>query len=165
MAFGTKDKTTLLQRAQRGWPFFLAAALVIIVDQVTKFLIRSNMSLYQSIPAEGPFRLTYVFNTGASFGLFRGQTIPLLITAIIGIAALVLFFFYVPLESKLLRLALGLQLGGAAGNLIDRIRLGGVTDFLDAGFWPVFNAADSAVVIGVGLLVLFFLLPSKKPQS
>ena len=165
MAFSTKNKTSLLQRIERGWPFFLVAALVIIVDQVTKALIRSHMSLYQSIPDEGPFRLTYVFNTGASFGLFRGQTIPLLITAIIGIAALVLFFFYVPLDSKLLRIALGLQLGGAAGNLIDRIRLGGVTDFLDAGFWPVFNAADSAVVIGVGLLLLFFLLPSKKPQS
>ncbi len=160
-----KEKTGLAQRLQRGWPFFLVAGLVILADQISKYFIRTHMYLYQSIPQEGPFRLTYVFNTGASFGLFRGQTIPLMITAIIGIIALVLFFVYVPLQSKLLRVALGLQLGGAAGNLIDRVRLGGVTAFLAAGFWPVFNAADSAVVIGVGLLVLYFLISSSDKKK
>ena len=161
----TKQKSNLLQRLETGWPFFLVAVLVIIADQVSKSLIRSNMFLYESIPSDGIFRLTHVFNTGASFGLFQGQTVPLLITAVIGIIALVLFFFYVPLQSRLLKVALGLQLGGAAGNLVDRIRLGGVTDFFDVGFWPVFNVADSAVVIGVGLLVLAFLLPSKKKEA
>lgn len=149
-------------RLARGWIFFTVAFLVVVIDQVSKFLIRANMALGESLPSDGVVRLTYVTNTGASFGILPGQTLPLLITAIIGVVALLLFYFYMPLPSLLLKAALGLQLGGAIGNVIDRILFGKVTDFIDFRVWPIFNLADSSIVVGVGLLVLFLLLSARK---
>ena len=120
-------------------------------------LIRANMSLGQSIPSEGILRLTYVTNTGGAFGLFANHTLPLILTAILAVVVLFLYYRHLPLENHLFRTALGLQLGGAAGNLIDRLYSGRVTDFIDIGMWPVFNLADSAIVIGV-IIVVFLLL-------
>jgi len=133
--------------------FLLTAVLIVAADQLSKTWIRSNLALGESLPETGLLRLTHVNNTGAVFGLFQGQSFTLTIIAAIGIVALLLFalFFYRHfslLTSRLGKPALGLILGGTAGNLIDRLRLGGVTDFIDIGFWPAFNVADSAVVVG-----------------
>ena len=110
------------------------------------------------------FRITHVTNTGSAFGFFPSQTALLILASLVGIAILIIFYRHQPLPGLLLRTSLGLQLGGAAGNLADRLTLGGVTDFIDIGRWPVFNLADSAIVIGIGILAWFFLSPSKQAQ-
>ncbi len=149
----------------RLWPrlrndlvFFLIAVLVVALDQVTKYLVRANLSLGESVPEEGPLRITYVTNTGAAFGILQGQTLFLIVTTFFGLTAILLYYLYPPMEHGFLRLALGLQLGGAMGNLADRVRLGKVTDFIDVGPWPNFNVADSSIVVGVVIIVGFFLL-------
>ena len=90
---------------------------------------------------------------GAAFGFFPNQTLFLVLASFVGIGVLLIFYRANSLNSTLLRLSLGLQLGGAIGNLVDRVRLGYVVDFIDVGAWPVFNLADSAIVVGlIGLL-------------
>jgi signal peptidase II len=139
--------------------FFVIAALVVALDQATKYLVRANLALGESVPKEGPLRITDVTNTGAVFGILQGQTLFLTITTFFGLAAILLYYLYPPMEHGILRVALGLQLGGAVGNLVDRVRLGGkVTDFIDVGPWPNFNVADSSIVVGVAVIIGFFLL-------
>lgn len=142
---------------RRHWTFLLLAAAVALIDQLSKFLVRATMSPGESLPSEGIVRLTYVRNTGGVFGLFPDQTFALIFTSFIGILALLLYYRYLSFQNVTLKIGLGLQLGGAVGNLVDRVRLGHVTDFLDLGAWPVFNLADSAIVIGL-VIVAWFLL-------
>ena len=138
--------------------FFLTTALLLVAaDQLSKLWIRSNLAMGESVFEVGFFRLIHVHNTGAAFGLFQGQSFLLTIIASVGVAAILLyaFFFYrrFPfLDNRLGKLALGLVLGGTVGNLIDRIRFGYVTDFVDFNFWPAFNIADSATVVGTIIL-------------
>ncbi len=134
--------------------FFLIALLVLAADQLSKLWIRSNLDTGESLPETGLFRLTHVQNTGAAFGLFQDQSFPLTIVAIIGIVVLLLFALFIyrrspSLNDRLGKLALGLVLGGTAGNLVDRLHLGCVTDFIDIGIWPTFNIADSAITVGI----------------
>jgi signal peptidase II len=156
----------------RLWPrlrndlvFFVIAGLVVVLDQVTKHLVRANLTLGESVPEEGPLRITYVTNTGAAFGILQGQTLFLMVTTFFGLAAILLYYLYPPMEHGVLRLALGLQLGGAVGNLADRVRLGKVTDFIDVGPWPAFNVADSSIVVGVAIIVGFFLMAESRHRS
>jgi len=133
--------------------FSITALLVVVADQLSKTWIRSNLAVGHSLPEVGFFRLTHVRNTGAAFGLFQGQSGPLTIVAIVGIMVLLLYALLVYrqfpfLDSTPVKVTLGLVLGGTVGNLTDRIRFGYVTDFVDVGFWPAFNVADSAIVIG-----------------
>jgi signal peptidase II len=88
----------------------------------------------------------------------QGQTLFLIGTSVLGVAAIALYYMFPPLEHGLLRAALALQLGGAAGNMIDRIRTGEVTDFINFKFWPAFNVADASISIGVTTIIVFFLL-------
>ncbi|MCJ7522961.1 MAG: signal peptidase II [Dehalococcoidia bacterium] len=148
--------------AARTLPLFLIALTVIGVDQLSKYLVRANMELGQSIPSEGLVRLTYTTNTGGAFGLFANQTFLLSLAAVLAITILVLYLRYLPRGSTLLNVGLGLDLGGAIGNLIDRVRLGEVTDFIDIGAWPVFNLADSAIVVGTFLIAYYLLFAAKK---
>jgi len=146
-------------RLRNDLVFFVMAGLVVALDQTTKYLVRTNLALGESVPKEGPLRITYVTNTGAVFGILQGQTLFLTITTFFGLAAILLYYLYPPMEHGILRVALGLQLGGAVGNLVDRVRLGGkVTDFIDVGPWPNFNVADSSIVVGVVIIIGFFLL-------
>jgi len=157
---------------QGKWPnivFFLTALLVVVADQLSKMWIRSNLVVGQSLPETGFFRLTHIHNTGAAFGLFRDQSFTLTIIALVGIAVLLLYalFFYhhFPiLDNRLNRSALGLVLGGAVGNLIDRLRFGYVIDFIDFGVWPAFNIADSAVTVGV-IILAYSLLPLARAEK
>jgi signal peptidase II len=109
------------------------------------------------------FRFTYVENRGAAFGLLQDQTIFFVLVGFVVIGVIAASYRYLPRSGLRLHLALGLQLGGAVGNLIDRVRQGYVVDFVDFGYqsnwWPVFNVADSAIVIGVALLALNALSP------
>jgi len=150
-------KVNSLRGKWQNVAFFLTALLIVVADQLSKLWVRSNLALGESLPETGLFRLTHIYNTGAVFGLFQGQSFPLIIVAGIGIVVVLLFtlLFYhrFPLlDNRLGKPALGLLLGGSIGNLIDRLRFGGVTDFIDVGIggyrWPAFNIADSAVVVG-----------------
>lgn len=151
-----------MKRPIRELTFSLVALLVIALDQVSKTFIKANMTLGQSIPEEGFFRITYSTNEGMVFGIFANQTFLITLTAIVGIAAIIVYSRYPIFNQVLVRVALGLMLGGAVGNLIDRIRLGEVIDFIDVGAWPVFNMADSAVVVGVVLIIYYFLFGQRK---
>jgi len=138
----------------------LVAATIIVVDHLTKVIIEGALPLYQSwTPFETlPFvRITHVSNTGAAFGIFPDASLFFMIMAIVVAAFILIYNFHLPADQRLLRLALGLQLGGAVGNLIDRFRLGHVTDFVDIGPLAVFNVADAAIVCGVAALVLVML--------
>ena len=148
--------------ARRVLLLLVVALSVVAADQITKYFVMANMYLGQSIPDEGIVRLTYTTNTGGAFSLFANQNFLLAIAVIIGITVLVMYLRFIPLESTLLKAGLGLDLGGAVGNLIDRLRFGEVTDFIDFGFWPVFNVADSAVVIGTILIAYYLLFPARK---
>ena len=146
--------------------FFLIAVLVFAADMATKAAVSSKMVLYQSIPVIGDWvKLTYIHNSGAAFGMFQGGRWPLIAVSVA--AAVLVTVMALRGRSKLsLVIPLGLILGGALGNLVDRIRLGEVVDFINVGIgthrWPVFNVADSAVSVGVVWLALVL---SRKPQS
>ena len=142
--------------------FSLTAILVVIFDQLTKFWIRSNLALGQSIPDQGFFRITHVHNSGAAFGLFPGQSLLLTIIASTGIVLMLVYIIFINRRFPYLdnlpgRLAMGLILGGTIGNLTDRLLFGYVTDFISVGIWPDFNIADSAVTVGA-ITIAFLLL-------
>jgi len=150
--------------------FFLTALLIVTADQLSKIWIRTNLAVGQSLPEVGFPRLTHVCNTGAAFGLFQGQTFPLTVISSIGVAVLLFyaFFFYrrFPLlDNRFIWIGLSLVLGGTVGNLIDRLRLGYVTDFINFGFWPAFNVADSAVVVGVIIVACLVLSMARAEKS
>ena len=98
------------------------------------------------------FSFTYVTNTGAAFGLFPDRGAIFMAIAVVVVVVIAIYYWHMPAGQWLIKLSLGLQLGGAAGNLIDRVQYGHVVDFIDFKFWPVFNLADTSIVIGVSLL-------------
>jgi signal peptidase II len=149
----------MLRRLKRDAPFFMVAIGVFALDQLTKAIVRNGLALGESWPSESWLvKITHVTNTGAAFGILQGQGLFLTVTAIIAIGAIVFYYAFPPLEHGLLRVALGLQLGGAAGNLIDRLRFGEVTDFFHFPHYPAFNIADSSIVVGLFVIAGFILL-------
>lgn len=147
-------------RISAGWvPLVAVAGGVLVIDQLTKFVVRHTLDVSESVPViASVLHITHVRNPGAAFGLLPNQ--QLLFFAVSGAAISFVITYWLrarPSEWPLV-VALGLLLGGASGNLIDRITLGTVTDFLDLRFWPVFNVADSSIVIGLALIVLTMLL-------
>lgn len=146
-----------------GWRtglFLIIAAVVVATDQITKLWVRTHVDLNEVVPIFGCLSLTYVRNTGAAFGLFADQAFLLILIAGVGLIAVLLFYRYLSRATILGNLALGLVFGGAVGNLIDRFRLGYVTDFIDVRLWhdfhwPAFNVADSAITVGIIALVVF----------
>lgn len=142
--------------------FSLTALLVAAADQLTKTWVRANLALGEAIPPAGFFQITHTRNTGAVFGLFPGQSFLLTMAALVAVVLLLLFALvlhrHFPMMNQVpWRLTLSLMLGGTMGNLIDRLRLGYVTDFISIGIWPAFNIADSAVTVGT-LVFAYFLL-------
>jgi len=152
----------------------LIALAVFVADQLTKWVIGSAIPLHDSRPViPGFFRLTHVKNRGAAFGIFADSTSPMKIEVLIllSVVALVVVLMLLWEQPGARRIGLGLALilGGALGNLFDRLAHGSVVDFLEfylRGFhWPAFNVADSAIVIGAGLLVLDMLLTRSPKHS
>ncbi|NLT95203.1 MAG: signal peptidase II [Clostridia bacterium] len=130
--------------------FWVTAALVLLIDQGTKYIVKTTMTLYESIPViPNIFHLTYIENPGAAFGLLANQRLFFIFITMIILTTIIYFYYKLTGEKLLLRIALGMVVGGAVGNLIDRLRMGVVTDFFDFRIWPVFNIADSAIVIGM----------------
>ncbi len=143
------------------------AILVFVIDQFSKFLVMDQLLYRESFPATGFFRFTHTFNTGSAFGIFQNQNTPLIVVSIIGIAILVLIYRSQRTPTGLLRLSIGLQIGGAFGNLLDRLRLEHVIDFIDVGDWPVFNVADASIITGLVILAYIFIIadPGDKADS
>lgn len=133
---------------------------VLFTDQLTKSIVKVSLFRGQSFPEFGIFRFTHVHNTGSLFGIFQGYNTPLIIASMIAILLLIWIYRSYAHKGMILALALGLQLGGAMGNLIDRLMQGHVTDFIDVWIWPVFNIADSSIVIG--LAILFYIMVTDK---
>lgn len=146
-------------RLTRRWAAILGIPFLLVVtaDQLTKLWVTSYEK-GEVIYRLGFFQFIHVQNTGASFGIFKGHSFTLMIVDIVGIILLLSMTFYIyrrlpNLVTLLNAIAFSLILAGTVGNLIDRIRLEHVTDFIDVGFWPVFNIADSAVTIGAVIIV------------
>lgn len=144
-----------------GRPFsfliLLGVAIVVLaLDQLTKTWVSTSLAeggWWSPLPGLWRiFRITHITNSGAAFGIFPNQGNFFIFIAVFVALAIVLYYRYLPTGEWLVRLSLGLQLGGAIGNLLDRIRYGHVVDFVDIGFWPIFNVADMAIVTGVGIL-------------
>ena len=137
---------------------FWVAGAVFLVDQLTKALA---IHFLQTVPTQvvlpGIFHLTLVRNTGVAFGLFAGQGFLVAVTTVLILLALLQSIWKRPQISAGSALSLGLIVGGALGNLLDRLRLGTVIDFLDFRIWPVFNVADSCITIGTVLLIFKLL--------
>ena len=139
--------------------FYLPLIAFLLLDQIVKYWIRTNMEPGQSIPViSGIFHITYIENPGAAFGILANQRILfLLLTAVI---VGIMFYLYLSLQNKqsLAACSLGLVISGAVGNFIDRVTHGTVTDMFDIQIWPIFNIADICICAGIALLcyVLIF---------
>ncbi len=138
---------------------FSIAAIIIILDQVTKALVRENLVLWSGVWAPWDWMLPYariinIPNTGVAFGMFQNK--GWIFTILSSLVSLLIIIYYprVPHNDWSLRIAMGLQLGGAVGNLIDRITIGHVTDFISVGNFAVFNIADASITVGVAVLIL-----------
>jgi signal peptidase II len=148
---------------------------VLALDQASKFAVSSQMALGQSVPvASGLLHMTLVHNTGMALGILSGQTIPyktVLVTllSLAALSAVGIYALRTPARQTLTRLGLAFVLGGAVGNIVDRVRLGYVVDFIDVFYrgshWPAFNLADTAICTGVGLLLLDTLMHSEPKKA
>lgn len=145
------------------------SGLIILLDQWTKHLVRTNIP-YTEAWAPWDWLLPYARivhwqNTGAAFGMFQGMNLVFSALAVVVSAAIIYYFPQVPKVDWLVRLALGMQLGGAIGNLIDRIRFGAVTDFVSVGSFAVFNVADASLSVGVVVLILGMWLRERREEK
>ena len=176
-----------LKLSNQSIVIYITAAAVVILDQISKYIIKSSMQLYESFDVLGSFfKITYIENAGMAFGIQMGSR-PVFVALSI-LAAIIVFFYLmrIPNEQFLFRFSLALIMGGAIGNLIDRIAVGRVVDFLDVEFfdvslpafkflfidfpgysltrWPVFNVADSAVTCGM-IILIWYILFQKAPEK
>ncbi len=153
------------------YSWLLLSGFIIIFDQITKYLIRARFELYDSIQIIGDLvRFTYVRNTGAAFSLSFGNVLVnrIIFIAVTLIAIVVMFLYLRKTKNNFESAIISMILGGAVGNLIDRISLGYVTDFIDCDFpdfvmtrFPVFNVADSSISIAIALLIIYILFFDK----
>jgi signal peptidase II len=152
-------------------PLFLIATLIVALDQWTKWLVRTNIPYTATWLPEGwdwlsPYaRIVNWSNTGAAFGMFQNGNTIFSILAIIVIIAIIYYYPQVEHGDWTLRLAMGMQLAGAAGNLVDRLTIQKVTDFISVGTFPVFNVADASISVGVAVLVLGVWWKEKKERE
>ena len=148
---------------------FFIAGLIVALDQITKSWVRANLGVGEVWNPTGwltPYaRIVHWYNTGVAFGMFQG--VGQIFKYLTVVVALVIIYYYprVPASDWTLRLAMGLQLGGALGNLVDRITVGHVTDFISVGTFPVFNIADSSISVGVGVLIIGVWLQERKAKN
>ena len=155
---------------QRYWAIATIAVVIVLLDQWTKWLVRVNIPIGGTWLPEGlewlsPYaRIVHWYNTGAAFGMFQNASMVFTVLAFIVIAAIIYYYPHVENADWSLRLAMSMQLGGAIGNLIDRLTLGRVTDFLSVGTFPVFNVADASISVGAVVLLLGVWLMERKEK-
>jgi signal peptidase II len=147
------------------WVGLTAVALAALgADQLTKAVVSDHLSLDEGLHVAGPFSIHHVQNSGIAFGLFSSATAAVIVLTAVAVGWMLLFFARSGARHPILPAALGLVIGGSVSNLIDRVRLGHVTDFLDFRYWPAFNLADSFIVIGVVILFLTLLFTDREPR-
>jgi signal peptidase II len=155
-----------LAAGRRQWVGLLAVVLAVIAaDQITKWIVTSDLRLYDSAGVIGPFSIHRVENSGIAFGLFSSATPIVTFFTAGAVAWMLIFFARSGARHPVLPVALGLLIGGSISNLADRVRLGHVTDFLDFGWWPAFNLADTFIVIGVAILLVALIVADRRPKQ
>ncbi|MDP6605166.1 MAG: signal peptidase II [Dehalococcoidia bacterium] len=154
-----------LAMRSRMTPFLAIALAVVAADQATKAIIRATIDQGDGWPSRGGLlHFSHVENSGAAFGILQNGGIFLVIAAVVAIVAVLAFIYAAPAGNRLYTIALAFVLGGATGNLVDRVTRGTVTDFIDPTHYPAFNLADSAIVLGVlALAWLSFTDPGSEP--
>jgi signal peptidase II len=153
--------------AARPWQWLGLGAIAIAAlaaDQLTKRIVTQHIALDDAVKVVGPFTIHHVQNSGIAFGLFASATPIVTVLTALAVAWMVVFFARSGSRHPVLPVALGLLIGGSVSNLLDRIRLGHVTDFLDFRWWPAFNLADSFIVVGVAILFLTFVSADREPR-
>ena len=140
------------------------AFAAIAADQLTKYIVTSRLALDDGVHVVGPFWIHHVQNSGIAFGLFASATAVVILATGIAVTWMLVFFARSGARHPILPVALGLVIGGSVSNLLDRVRLGYVTDFLDFRYWPAFNLADSFIVIGVLVLLAALMHAEREPR-
>jgi signal peptidase II len=152
-----------------GAPEWLALGAVALAaigaDQLTKHIVSSQLALDDEVNLVGPLSIHHVQNSGIAFGLFSSATAVVIVLTSFAVGWMLLFFARSGSRHPVLPVALGLVIGGSVSNLVDRVRLGHVTDFLDLKFWPAFNLADSFIVVGVVILLLALFAADRPARS
>jgi len=169
----TTDALTPISVAERSlaagavqWLGLAAIALAAIAaDQLTKHIVTGRLALDDGIHVIGPFWINHVQNSGIAFGLFASATSIVIVLTAIAVGWMLVFFARSGARHPVLPVALGLVIGGSVSNLLDRVRLGYVTDFIDLRYWPAFNLADSFIVIGVAILLGTLLAAERIPRG
>jgi signal peptidase II len=151
------------------WSQWLALAVIaaaaILADQATKAIVANRLGLDDNVHVVGPFSIHHVQNSGIAFGLFSSATPIVIVLTAIAVGWMLWFFARSGSRHPILPVALGLVVGGSASNLVDRVRSGHVTDFLDFRYWPAFNLADSFIVVGVAILLLALVGVDRRPPQ
>lgn len=168
----TTDGLTPISTAKRSLPadaaqwagLVLVALSALAADQVTKQIVSSELALGEQVEVAGPLSIHHVHNSGIAFGLFSSATPVVIVLTALAVGWMLVFFARSGARHPVLPTALGLVIGGSVANLIDRVRLGHVTDFLDVRFWPAFNLADSFIVVGVLTLFAALLASDREPR-
>jgi signal peptidase II len=159
----------MVERSLSAGPFHWLALLAvafaaILADQITKAIVASQLELGESAHVFGPLAIRHVSNPGIAFGLFSSWATAVTILTACAIGWMVFYFARSGARHPVFPVALGLLIGGSLANLIDRVRLGHVTDFLDLRFWPAFNLADTFIVFGVGILLAALVSAEREPR-
>jgi len=160
---------------RKYWVLLIICFWILFVDQWTKHSVQQRLVLHQKVEViHGFFNLVHVRNTGGAFGIFGGEkggigSLLFVVVSLVAIGSILFLFVRLRKEEKTISLSLSLVLSGAVGNLIDRLRYGEVVDFLDfyifSFHWPAFNIADSAICLGIGLMVLELLIRDRREQK
>jgi signal peptidase II len=161
---------SVAERSLRAGPMqWLGLAAIglaaVAADQLTKHIVTGHLALDDGIHVIGPFWIHHVQNSGIAFGLFASATSVVIVLTGIAVAWMLLFFARSGARHPVLPVALGLVIGGSVSNLLDRVRLGYVTDFIDLRYWPAFNLADSFIVVGVVILLTTLLAAERMPRN
>ena len=160
---------SVVERSLSAGPFhWLALASVafaaLVADQVTKQVVVNQLALGDSVHVGGPLYIHHVTNPGIAFGLFSSWATAVTVLTALAIAWMVAYFAKAGARHPVFPVALGLLIGGSVANLVDRVRLGHVTDFLDLRFWPAFNLADTFIVVGVAILLAALVAADREPR-
>ena len=166
------DALTPVSRAMRSfaatraqWLSLAAVAVAAFAAyQLTKWIVSSNLEYGGGVHILGPFWIRHVQNSGIAFGLFSSATAIVIVLTTVAVGWMLIFFARSGARHPALPVALGLLIGGSVSNLVDRVRLGYVTDFLDLRWWPAFNLADASIVVGVAVLLGSLLLADRSPR-
>jgi signal peptidase II len=159
---------------RKYWVLIVVCLLVLFLDQWTKMTVQRSLSLYQRIEViHGFFNLVHVRNTGGAFGIFGGEgggvgSLFFVVVSVVAIGSILILLIRLKEDEMIISLSLSFILSGAVGNLIDRLWHGEVVDFLDfyvsSYHWPAFNIADSAICVGIGLMILALFVKDHKKK-